>query len=1645
MAFSAFTAGLGAIGITGTAATIGAIALQGGLIGGAVNSIMGGDFGEGFLMGAITGGAEWLVSGALGAIAPSMSALGNAMASSFIVTAGTAALMGQKDWLKQGLIGGAMSGIFYTAVDWGTKAFAKPTGAKPGSLVSDVNGNVFLIDSAGNGQFQPDLFAMADDGSKTVTIFDKAGNVVNSTNQAAKPSPIYEEALARGEIPPKVGLSQVGEIDGVAGTATYYTNGKSTWTPISDDIGFGTTTIIPSDTVIASDVTIDPYGLKTPSVEYTTASGYNGTRDMYQNAVYGKVNVDGVDGNLTYYKFGDETVATFVPDNIYNSYTDVTDTFANKTIIDSSGNVYKDGVITSKNVRSNYIDSSGMVYDSAGNPLGQYASAVDNPNVDWSGTLQDRYIQRTNGDAISTSGKYINGVKQGELAVDMTRSGKYYSGGTYNGQAGSLYDLGDGNVVFRPADLSGDVGFQKANIDIDYRGNIKEIRPSTTVDLTYNGSSVPADAPTITPKQVSSKSVNYDGQYGTLIEYDNNTFTFKPNDRYATAVDVPSSEVIKNAYGGINFDIPVASVGMDGVPLSAKGTRLAGDYSGNYVDAGGIVYDDIGNPVSKLQGAKAGVDYSGTLYNGKIYTPDNMVVDIATGAKTKGPNYTVVYQADLPDYDNIINKPKIGSVDPYGNAYDQFDQNLNKSFAGNYVDQSGYVYDDLGNPIVQLEGAVKNPNVDWSGTLSGDGYINRTNGDTLFAENGKFVTGSLAGQDALPNKYSTPEAIKASAPAPVKPTPPEVPAQPAQPSQPAPDSYKVGSRGEIYDANGTQIGQIKSAASNPNMDYSGTLTKDGIITRSDGSAINTQGTVVKPAPTQPTPSYVDSSGMGYDAMGNPVGQATPGTATQPPQYTQPVNVAPVTNNLPTGFTQAQVDRLMNTTAARTGNFDINGVNQFVAQGYTPEQIIRAVENSPNGGWGGYTTGVRSMNPGAAVASAPTVPTPDVSTTPKPSTTPDVPATPTQPQTTQPLPDSYKVGSRGEIYDAAGNQIGQIKSAASNPNVDYSGNLTKDGIISRADGSAINTQGTLVRPATPVPEIPTTPVDTTPTQPIVPQEPDVIEDIINNYRPTPDLPPVDTTPTRPVDTTPTRPVDTTPTAPVSPVDITPPPVVEVDVRTPSVGDFTPPANQPYVDLNGNFVNSDGTLQGNNYQNNYVDRSGVVYDDFGNPAGRLVSATDPTVNYEGILQGNGAIKTPAGTYLDTRFNNPNPPAPVDTTPTQPPVDHSSSYTGPPKPTSTDPNSGSSYNQPINTPTTTPDLPGYNYVDSSGVMYDQYGNPSKDLSGNYVDKDGIVYDEFGNPAGDLTPGQNIKPGTDLSGTLNNNGTITKPDGSVIDYNGNTIKPPGTVTPDKPVTPDTPINPAGPGTIGAVITNVSNMPTTPTTTGKGYTLNWGTPPTINLPGVNPGTYAQAVKPYYTNVTEIQPQYYWGKHPYAATEADLANYNNIPGAPAQPFGAQFSAVGGNRRMDVNQFIQDYLDPQYQAGYIGSQPQFAGIAGTRSPIQAAPMANSINRSLPPEAMTQEQADYYLSSEYPELQTYNMSLYPGSPMPRTNLVNGPIAPTAMPAQTRTQAAPAFATPARMAVNTGIGSLPPVSIPTWTKEGGLYYAVPTAAAV
>ena len=159
-----------------------------------------------------------------------------------------------------------------------------------------------------------------------------------------------------------------------------------------------------------------------------------------------------------------------------------------------------------------------------------------------------------------------------------------------------------------------------------------------------------------------------------------------------------------------------------------------------------------------------------------------------------------------------------------------------------------------------------------------------------------------------------------------------------------------------------------------------------------------------------------------------------------------------------------------------------------------------------------------------------------------------------------------------------------------------------------------------------------------------------------------------------------------------------------------------------------------------------------------------------------------------------------------------------------------------------------------------------------------------------------------------------------------------------------------------GSTPTNTS-MPATTTDTSS-YT--WGTPPTINLPGLNPGYIPFGVAPYYTNATSGQNSYYWGQHPYMNTLADLAHYNNIT-TPSQPFGAQYSTVGGTEHLNIPQFIQNTMTPQYQAGVTGSSTQAPGFVPVAQPFPVQPF------SAP--------ASYY--TQYNQPMNYQLAAYGGA--------------------------------------------------------------------
>jgi hypothetical protein len=48
-----------------------------------------------------------------------------------------------------------------------------------------------------------------------------------------------------------------------------------------------------------------------------------------------------------------------------------------------------------------------------------------------------------------------------------------------------------------------------------------------------------------------------------------------------------------------------------------------------------------------------------------------------------------------------------------------------------------------------------------------------------------------------------------------------------------------------------------------------------------------------------------------------------------------------------------------------------------------------------------------------------------------------------------------------------------------------------------------------------------------------------------------------------------------------------------------------------------------------------------------------------------------------------------------------------------------------------------------------------------------------------------------------------------------------------------------------------------------------------------------QGVQPMYATTSPVQSQFYWGGHPYMPDYPSLQNYNNVPAAPATPWGLQ--------------------------------------------------------------------------------------------------------------------------------------------------------------
>lgn len=128
-----------------------------------------------------------------------------------------------------------------------------------------------------------------------------------------------------------------------------------------------------------------------------------------------------------------------------------------------------------------------------------------------------------------------------------------------------------------------------------------------------------------------------------------------------------------------------------------------------------------------------------------------------------------------------------------------------------------------------------------------------------------------------------------------------------------------------------------------------------------------------------------------------------------------------------------------------------------------------------------------------------------------------------------------------------------------------------------------------------------------------------------------------------------------------------------------------------------------------------------------------------------------------------------------------------------------------------------------------------------------------------------------------------------------------------------------------------------------------WGQAQPLVNPGLNPGYLGYAASmPDYQSTNPTDAQYYWGVNAPVNTQEQLANYNKLPDyAPATPWGAGKTAVGGQARLDPNQFVNQYItNPAYAGVNNAAGPGFAPPTGAVAPaMQPAVM--------PPMSMAQQ--------------------------------------------------------------------------------------------
>jgi hypothetical protein len=170
---------------------------------------------------------------------------------------------------------------------------------------------------------------------------------------------------------------------------------------------------------------------------------------------------------------------------------------------------------------------------------------------------------------------------------------------------------------------------------------------------------------------------------------------------------------------------------------------------------------------------------------------------------------------------------------------------------------------------------------------------------------------------------------------------------------------------------------------------------------------------------------------------------------------------------------------------------------------------------------------------------------------------------------------------------------------------------------------------------------------------------------------------------------------------------------------------------------------------------------------------------------------------------------------------------------------------------------------------------------------------------------------------------------------------------------------------------------------------IEWGSATPLAQGGLNPGylTFGGQPPAYYQTNNPVQSQYYWGRHPYMAGPEDLANYNNIPGAPAVPFGRQQPRGA----WDYQQFINETIGtPQYQQAAMGASTQYPG--------GIAPATSYTGAAMTPVAPAPQQQQFTVPVPTAQPmsappQQYNMPAVPG---PNSTQVNMAFMPTMVPA-------------------------------------------------